>query len=372
MAYKIKSHGKQRWRGKRQVNGVQYQGNFETKGEAEAWEAEVRRNGPQTKTNGRILTVSEWIDANLDDAKSHGRASTTIKERIYAFKGLLACVAFSTPVTEIDVKLATKILTRRMELSGTKASNKDKKNLAAAWKWGVTHLDFPEKNPFKLAESFAEAAPERRVPKEEDFWKVFDAADTLQDQTLLMAYLHTGARKSELLKLRWADVDLAGKCIRLYTKKRKGGGLAHDTIPLTAELRDQLEAHRKSLGFFAEHVFLRPQTLKPYTARIHMMKYLCEKAGVDHFGFHALRHLTASVLYKQGYPLNVIQKILRHKSANTTARYIHDLIGIDVDLDSAFTRPSGTAGNGKSKTPEALCFEGLTGSADGFRNAVPE
>ena len=53
------------------------------------------------------------------------------------------------------------------------------------------------------------------------------------------------------------------------------------------------------------------------------MKAVCKKAGVKHFGFHAIRHLTASILYHEGTAANVVQTILRHKNATTTERYLH-------------------------------------------------
>jgi len=55
------------------------------------------------------------------------------------------------------------------------------------------------------------------------------------------------------------------------------------------------------------------------------MERLCNRAYVKPFGFHAIRHLTASILYKKGYPLAVIQAILRHANPNTTARDIRSL-----------------------------------------------
>ena len=64
---------------------------------------------------------------------------------------------------------------------------------------------------------------------------------------------------------------------------------------------------------------------KPFLHRQHLMERLCNKAKVKPFGFHGIRHLTASILYKKGYPLAVIQAILRHANPNTTARYIHSL-----------------------------------------------
>ena len=63
----------------------------------------------------------------------------------------------------------------------------------------------------------------------------------------------------------------------------------------------------------------------PFTVRQHYMKRICERAGVKPFGFHGIRHLTASVLYHKGYKLNTIQAILRHKSPRTTERYLKSL-----------------------------------------------
>ena len=40
-------------------------------------------------------------------------------------------------------------------------------------------------------------------------------------------------------------------------------------------------------------------------------------------------HLTASLLYQAGEPVAVIQAILRHKSPNTTERYLHRMFGND-------------------------------------------
>ena len=43
------------------------------------------------------------------------------------------------------------------------------------------------------------------------------------------------------------------------------------------------------------------------------------------FGFHSIRHLTASTLYKMGVTIADIQSVLRHQSATTTAKYIKSL-----------------------------------------------
>ncbi|MFP4350248.1 MAG: tyrosine-type recombinase/integrase [Desulfococcaceae bacterium] len=55
------------------------------------------------------------------------------------------------------------------------------------------------------------------------------------------------------------------------------------------------------------------------------MRRMCDRAGVKRFGFHAIRHLTATILYNRGYEVAIIQSILRHKSPNTTERYLKTL-----------------------------------------------
>lgn len=65
-----------------------------------------------------------------------------------------------------------------------------------------------------------------------------------------------------------------------------------------------------------------------------MKKILCTEnqillkkvqAGVEPFGFHGIRYLFASILASKNVPPVEIQKMLRHGSIQTTARYIHTL-----------------------------------------------
>ena len=82
-----------------------------------------------------------------------------------------------------------------------------------------------------------------------------------------------------------------------------------------------------------EGKFFQPYYGKRFTSRQHFMEKLCEKAGVKKFGFHGIRHLTASTLYKLGYEVAVIQIVLRHQSPNTTERYLRR-IGLERVRDA--------------------------------------
>jgi integrase len=145
--------------------------------------------------------------------------------------------------------------------------------------------------------------------------------------------LHTAARRGELLRLKWSDVDLERQTIRLSTRKRKSGSLEYDQIPMTGLLKDELKAHWPRAR--SVYVFCKEDG-RPFTERRHLMTRVCRRSNVPYFGFHAIRHLSATMMDQAGVPLRTIQAILRHKSATTTDRYLHSLRGERVELDGVF------------------------------------
>ena len=123
---------------------------------------------------------------------------------------------------------------------------------------GQSFLDgFPSgDNPFLKASRFPEVREPRYVPPEDDFWKVLDAAEG-QDKVLLLAYLHTGARRSELFRLKWLDVDFSTGRIRLTTKKTADGSMKAAWLPMTSDLQDSLRWWWENRPYKqAEHVFV--------------------------------------------------------------------------------------------------------------------
>jgi len=151
---------------------------------------------------------------------------------------------------------------------------------------------------------------------------------------MLLTFLHTAGRRSEIFRLMVSDLDFENNRIRLSTKKRVGGNLEYDWLPMTAELKRELSWWLQTRPLKNKpHVFMcleeRPFQFEnygePFRYRGKFMKSLCDKAGVKPSGFHAIRHLTASQLYSMGYSVATIQTLLRHKSSGTTERYLRTL-----------------------------------------------
>jgi integrase len=154
---------------------------------------------------------------------------------------------------------------------------------------------------------------------------------------MLTSFLHLAGRRNEIFGLKLVDLDFPNSKVRLWTRKQENGNLEEDWLPMTKELKavllKWLEIRMGIKGIDPKHVFICFDKTpfcdqyfgKPFKKRQHFMKRLCEKAKVKPFGFHAIRHLTATILYHKGYKVSHIQAVLRHKSAQTTERYLKSL-----------------------------------------------
>ena len=299
---------------------------FDTKKEALEWEAEMRRLSLAEwgVSPNQIPTVSlgDWATKYLDFAKIKFQ-DKVYREKRSCFREFFKVIPHGTPVEDLTMGMVLTHLQEQVKVRSGHAANKDRKNLVAAWNWGIKYMGLSTLNPC-LVDRFAEEKQRRYVPSEADFWKVYDAAEDGQDKLMLMTYLHTAARRSELFRLSWQDVDFGSGTITLSTRKRADGSLEYDALPMTDELYNLLFEHKQTAPS-TEWVFINPVTEAPFVERKLWMGGLCKRAGVKAFGLHAIRHLTASILAREGISSVDIQAILRHKKLTTTERYLHRL-----------------------------------------------
>lgn len=136
--------------------------------------------------------------------------------------------------------------------------------------------------------------------------------------TVVVLALSTGARKSEILKLRWRDVDLKNRIIRLEETKNK----ERRALPLAGkafELISDLRARGNPVDAF---VFPRPDGKKPIAIKRAWLSAL-KNAEIKDFKFHDLRHSAASYLAMNGATLAEIAEVLGHKTLQMVKRYAH-------------------------------------------------
>lgn len=201
------------------------------------------------------------------------------------------------------------------------AVNKDLKNLLAFWNWFRNRYELELHNPFEV-DKLPEVSHPRYVPPFADFQKVINQADDGQGRILLHTYFLTAARRGEILKLRWSEVDFDLMQIGLWTKKRSNGNYELDWQAMSLNLADELKKQRLLTGL-GEYVFVNPRKGRGFLDRRNWLNKLCDAAGVKRFGYHGIRHLSAHIaILTESMTLPDIQHLLRHKSILTTQRYV--------------------------------------------------
>jgi len=124
-------------------------------------------------------------------------------------------------------------------------------------------------------------------------------------------------RKSEIFRLRWADIDFARGFLRIRDPKRGEDA----TIPLNDAARDLFaELPRDSDFVFPGRDGGQRRTIAVQVRRIRAAAGLPETFRP----LHGLRHVYASMLASSGkVDLYTLQKLLTHKNAAMTQRYAH-------------------------------------------------
>lgn len=153
----------------------------------------------------------------------------------------------------------------------------------------------------------------------------------IRDVTIILLFLYTGIRMSELTQLDMEHVDLSNQTLRVYGKGRK-----ERLIPLLPKLVTRLEQYiqyrNDILGdeayrlapFFIAHYKNNWQRTHRRTVHEIFMRF-SKDARLDHkhFSAHKLRHTFATLLYSQGVDLIEIKTLLGHTNLSTTEIYTH-------------------------------------------------
>lgn len=131
---------------------------------------------------------------------------------------------------------------------------------------------------------------------------------------VILAALHTGARRGELLALRWKHCDFKSRTLTFWHTKNG----EQKAIPLTETLMDCLRALPRPLDSEAR-IFTQwtPDALSVAFGR------LVKRLGLRDLRFHDLRHDFASSLTMAGASQRAVMALLGHKDPRMTLRYQH-------------------------------------------------
>ena len=156
-------------------------------------------------------------------------------------------------------------------------------------------------------------------------------------EALYVLAVYTGLRRSEILGLKWTDVDLEAATLSVQRSLERGGTLnppkrnkSRRTVKLTGQAVEALRSHRARqneerlrLGsLWEDHDLVFPnQVGKPMNADnlYHReFKPLLKKAGLSGFTFHSLRHTFATLLCSKNVNPKIVQEVLGHATISQT------------------------------------------------------
>ena len=126
----------------------------------------------------------------------------------------------------------------------------------------------------------------------------------------------TGCRKNEVLSLRWSEVDVERRCLRLKDSKTN-----EKVVPMGLAALQLISDQPKINN--SEFVFPSMRGDGHLIGLPRIWKRISQKARLRSIRLHDLRHNFASVGAGAGLSLYIVGALLGHKDAKTTARYAH-------------------------------------------------
>jgi integrase len=213
--------------------------------------------------------------------------------------------------------------------------------LAAAVRW-----DWIVSNPADVAKKPRQPVPKPKPPTPEQAGKITAAAweQDLGWGMLVWLVMVTGARRAEVLGLRWRHVDLVGRTLTIARNHLRARGKTYEkatkthqerrisldstTVELLTEHRQRYEKDARSIdidpsdeAYLFSHDVARGRPYNP-DAVSHRYADMCAEIGIDTH-LHALRHYSATELLTNGVDLRTVAGRLGHGGGGATTLRVY-------------------------------------------------
>jgi integrase len=307
---------------------------FPSKSLAEA-EADKIRQRLNIAAAGRSVTISQAIETykaeDMPPRESTQRSIKSYLELIHERWGKLAAATMARDIIAVEQWLNS--LEKR---SGGPFSKKSKQHMKA-----TLHVLFEsiirrggmdlQRNPMGLLRIKGRPTPTRKqlILTVEQYHRLMEI---LPPRVGMMAQLGMclGLRASEILGLRWEDIDLVNGALvinRSVVGKHQDETktvASNDDLPLHESLIASLQKWRADEPVIAGWVFGSPVTQRPFH-RDSLLKWHLEpagrKIGIYGLGWHAFRHTYRSMMRSLELPMEVQKRLMRHSDIRTTIGY---------------------------------------------------
>lgn len=160
---------------------------------------------------------------------------------------------------------------------------------------------------------------------DEELEKILDLKNEYYMTGLVYFAAYTGMRISELLGLKWEDID--SKIIHVRRQYNRGTwgppkGNKERDIPIHPKLRWLIENEQKRKGLVFHTASGLP--IDYHNIVVSLERYY-KRIGIEPKKFHAYRATFITNLCRNGVPIQTVSKLAGHSNINVTARYYADI-----------------------------------------------
>lgn len=304
---------------------------FQRLTDAKTWAAQTETELKANRYFGasKRHAVKDLLDRYEKDAVPNLKSARDVKKRLSVWRDrignlLLSDLSVSTIKKHKDEIKATPKDRGEGERTGADV-NRTMAALSSALTYAVKELEWLEENPMKRVRKFAESRGRVRYLTADELPELLKACRASKNEHLLLAVmlsLSTGARQSEVMGLRWKQIDLKAKTALLIDTKNG----ERRTLPIVGEALDLLVARGKVRNIADDRVFPAGKRSKKEGAVVDLrapFEAALKAAKITDFHWHDLRHTCASYMAMSGVSQIEMAKLLGHKTLAMTMRYSH-------------------------------------------------
>lgn len=301
---------------------------FSSKADAVEWAEAHERALQSQKSSGVRVDVTQLTIRGL---VTEYRADPETKS-LRSYKGLSDLLAWweneyaSEKVRDWSVLKIREARERLMRGRAPATVNRHLSALRSCWNWGRSAGLVPQDRGWPARVMLTEPKGRTRFLSDAELEQLLGVADDATMRAAILISIGCGLRQSELLRLRWADVDVPRQRLRVMLSKNNESRSVYLPAAVAAAVQDL-----KRAAVIGQHVIADGEGQPVDKSWIeYRWKALRTAAGLQDFRWHDLRHTCASYLAQNGANLLEIGSVLGHKSPSVTQRYAHLIEGAPV------------------------------------------
>lgn len=300
---------------------------------AQQTEADIKRGKYFNMAEAKKRTLAEAIDRYFAEVLSHRKNPVNQitylkwwKKQIGAYT--LADVTSALIVEQRNALVGSKNRFKRSV--GTTTANRYTQSLGHLFNVAQKEWGWVSENPVSNITKYKESRGRVRFLSDEERKKLLQScrnSDNPYLYTIVILALSTGARKNEILSLKWKDIDLNRGQIILHETKNGD----RRVVPLQGYALELMKKHALVKTLHCDYAFPSKKVSKhadgqfiyqPIDIRT-AWENVIKNAQIENFRFHDLRHSAASYLAMNGASLAEIAEVLGHKTLQMVKRYAH-------------------------------------------------